>query len=367
MRDTPLKNILLISLPTFLLLFLVLEIMVRGLYPKVSLLELTGRQPTENPMRAWARNDSYAAYSAIPGKYDEQKTVNTHGFISTPEIKMEKDSNTTRMIFLGGSSTAGTGVNIADEKTWPWLTAEKLRAASSGEIDFINAALGGYSTFESYGKLWSQLRFYTPDIVIMYHGWNEMYYFNEIADSPISWKKTFSVNGKTKMESLPPLAVDRYIAWSQLLTKVRVKLSRNTALSGEYKLGENEPLKNDFNEKGLAIFRENLRLIQAFCEQYNIELFVCKQATLITSNTSETDRERCHYEFHGFDHDAHVRAFEKIYEVIDQEVAENNIIDLTHLSGVSSHFYDHIHQTELGNDLISDQVYQYLLRAVSEE
>lgn len=81
--------------------------------------------------------------------------VNIYGFIFILEIKMEKDSNIIRMIFLGGFLMVGIGVNIVDEKIWLWLIVEKLCVVSSVEIDFINVVLGGYFIFEFYGKFWS--------------------------------------------------------------------------------------------------------------------------------------------------------------------------------------------------------------------
>ena len=61
---------------------------------------------------------------------------------------------------------------------------------SKKNIEFINAALAGYTSFESYGRLWSRLRFYSPDLIIINHGWNEMYYFTENQVEDISkWRK----------------------------------------------------------------------------------------------------------------------------------------------------------------------------------
>ena len=94
---------------------------------------------------------------------------------NSPSISRQARSGS----LLGESSTAGTGHNLPDAETWPCRTAELLKAQFAGrDIEFINAAAGGYTTFESDGRLWSRLRFFRPDIVVVYHGWNDMYYFN---------------------------------------------------------------------------------------------------------------------------------------------------------------------------------------------
>ena len=91
------------------------------------------------------------------------------GLYEDLELTVAKDPDVIRIVFLGGSSTAGTGADLSDEDTWPWVaTNELLPSVPEGKrLEFINAALGGYCTFESYGRLWSRLRAYEPDIVVV--------------------------------------------------------------------------------------------------------------------------------------------------------------------------------------------------------
>jgi len=167
------------------------EIAVRILRPHLDLYELTGRIPYgKHPMSGWAIVDAFSAYRARAGKYDEGKTVSKQGFISTPDIPVDKPHNTIRIAFLGESSTAGVGKhNLKDEGTWPYQTVSMIRNKTSWQIDFINGALGGYTSFESYGRLWSRIRHFKPDIVIVCHGWNEMYYFGKV-DNVVNLENT---------------------------------------------------------------------------------------------------------------------------------------------------------------------------------
>lgn len=355
--NNTLKNIITVSLPTIIVTFIFIELGVRMFKPNTSLYVLTGKNKGTNSMSLWAKNSPFYAYTAIPGMYSIDKSVNSHGFISTPEIELEKDKETTRIVFLGGSSTAGTGFNLPDKQTWPWKTINKLKSETNQKIDFINAALGGYTSFESYGKLWSKLRFYSPDVIVVYHGWNEMYYFGEKANSGYNWKSSFDVSNKVNIQSYAPNWVDPYIKWSQLLSKVRIKLSTPLSLNGEkYIQNKNNKLKKTFNKKSLKVYQQNLRLIRDFCKSNNIDFFICKQASLISKNTKEADKKRCFYYYHGFNHEAHVEAFDSIYKIIDKEIPTENIIDLTSLSSTSNFFEDHIHPSLLGAEKISISV-----------
>ncbi|MEL7145144.1 MAG: SGNH/GDSL hydrolase family protein [Bacteroidota bacterium] len=354
-----LKDFLRITIPTFLILFVSLEMVVRVFYVHQNLRQLTGKEPTVNPMSQWAKPHPYACYTAIPGDYSKSKTVNSHGFISTPELPWQKPTNTTRILFMGGSSTAGTGFNLPDEQTWPWKTVEKIRSSSALQVDFINGALGGYTSFESYGRLWSELFKYEPDLLILNHGWNELYYFDHLADSIHLWRADFDLKSEEVVTAIAPAAIDPYIGWSQLLTKLRIRWSSKPAQSGELAKVTAEELSTNYNEKGLFIFRRNLRLIRDFCRRKGVRLAVCKQPTLMTATTSEEDRKRCRFSNHGFDYEAHLRAYEALYQVIEQEIPASDIIDLTPISGKPGYFYDHVHPTPSGTSAIASLVAQW--------
>jgi lysophospholipase L1-like esterase len=337
------------------LLFLAAEIYVRVTSPHDDLWALTGRSVAKQPIADWAFLDAYSAWRGRPGVYHSgsvTKTVNRDGFISTPEITQVKPPHTVRIAFLGESSTAGTGTLLPDSITWPWQVAENLRhrPGRTDRIEFLNASLGGYSTFESMGRLWSRVRFYSPDIVVVYHGWNDMYYFNAV-DRIANWHTL--PDGSWGLESSVPVTVyqprwyDYLVRSSQILTKVRLRLS--PAVNGEAKAGVfQKTLSDHYDHRGLEIFRTNLRLIRATAQTLGIELFVGKQATLIVPGLPEKERARCRYDFHGFDHDAHVDAFRQIYRIIDEEIPRDHVIDVTPLSGIPENFHDHIHPTDLG-------------------
>lgn len=331
------------------------EVYVRATSRHEDLWALTGRAVARRPIADWAFLDAFSALRGRPGVYRDgavTKTVNREGFISTPEIAPAKPPHTIRIAFLGESSTAGTGTLLPDSITWPWRVAENLRRrpGRTERIEFINAALGGYSTFESMGRFWSRVRFFDPDIVVVYHGWNEMYYFKQV-DRIADWRTlpdgSWGLEASVPVRLYDPRWYDWLARWSQLLTKVRLRFS--PALNGEAGGGRfQQALADHYDRRGLEIFRTNLRLIRATAQTLGVELFVGKQATLIVPGLPASERARCRYDFHGFDHDAHVDAFHRIYRVIDEEIPADHVIDVTPLSGQPENFHDHIHPTDLG-------------------
>jgi lysophospholipase L1-like esterase len=340
---------------------LLAEIAVRIFVPYTDLFVVTGRIAGRNQMEKWAQVDAFSAYRAKPGEWGSSgKTVNRHGLISTPDIEIEKPSGTNRVVFLGGSSTAGSGHDLADELTWPWLTTQLLRERTNRDFDFINGALGGYTTFESYGRLWSRLRFFQPDIIVLYHGWNDMYYMAGTRE--ISAWKTLP-DGSWGFEKGPKVAEyaahwsDHVFRYSQLFTKFRMDLTARQF--GEMGLNTKNSRKLDTDR--FEVFRTNLKLIREAATIMNAELFVAKQATLIVADDPDVCMLACRYEYHGFGHKDHVEAYNRIYAIIDEEIDASHVIDVTEISGNPALFVDHVHPTESGAmkiaDIVADAIY----------
>ena len=347
--------------------FIITEVYVRITRDYKDLWVKTGRKIGENPMKKWYFIDAFSAYKTKPGVFFNKeglnKTTNKHGFISSPEIDLIKPENTLRIVFLGGSSTAGVGGTISDEDTWPFLTSKILQAKYDDyNIEYLNGAQGGYSTFESYGRLWSRIRFFSPDIIILNHAWNEMYYFGMV-DDMISWRTlpdgswNFDKTSK-KLGSYDPYWFDHIIRYSQLLTRLRLRITGYSDWVLEKSSEQDKDFDHikDYDKRSLEIFRTNLNLIKESGKIINAKLFVVKQPTLVTSSTSEEDKKRCYYHYHGFGHDAHVDAFNQIYKIIEEEIDKEYIMDLTELSGISENFFDHVHPTELGARKIADLI-----------
>lgn len=354
--------------------FLGLEIYLRVAKDYVDLDEYTGKKPgVTNPNKQWAFIDAFCAFTPKPDqKYTfgeiTDKTVNSHGFFSTPPLDIKKAKNTIRILFLGGSSTAGTGHNLKDVDTWPWQTMQLLRQKMpTKKMDFINGSCAGYSTFESYGRLWSRLRHFSPDIVVVNHAWNDMQYFKQ-ADNIHQWRVL--KNNSWKFQDIRQIVklyeshwIDNFIKYSQLLIRIRIRFS--TIVNGE--IGENsapQSLESDFNHKGLAILQSNLKLMRETCKIIGAKLFVAKQATLVSAKTPQQYRAKCRCEYHGFDYNAHVRAFDAIYKTIDEEFTQEEVIDLTPLSGNAAYFFDHVHPTPEGcgkmAEIVAEKIIWYL-------
>ena len=109
-RQVLLYITILVLVPTAIVI-IAAEGYVRITRSYIDLWAVTGRRIGRNPIEKWALVDAFSAYKGRPGNYGKKrKSINKHVFISTPDISISKPENTLRIVFLGGSATAGTAV-----------------------------------------------------------------------------------------------------------------------------------------------------------------------------------------------------------------------------------------------------------------
>jgi lysophospholipase L1-like esterase len=99
--------------------------------------------------------------------------INSLGFRG-PEIATPKASSTTRIAFLGGSTTLCAEVSD-DADAWPAVTVERLRRQlTKRDFDYINGGVPGYTTRDSRRAFEARIVRHTPDIAVIYHATNDL-------------------------------------------------------------------------------------------------------------------------------------------------------------------------------------------------
>ena len=110
-----------------------------------------------------------------PGLVTSRITINSHGFRG-PDVSLEKDPDTVRFAFLGGSTTYCAEVS-SNSMTWPHLVIEKMRDEFPEiSFDYINAAVPGFGVEHSQQTLELRVNPFKPDVIIVYHATNDLSY-----------------------------------------------------------------------------------------------------------------------------------------------------------------------------------------------
>ncbi len=115
----------------------------------------------------------------FPGGHPRQKELalirtDAHGFLTGPErLTLQKGEDEIRIAMIGASTTANIWLNF--EENWPGRLGEKIRhALPAKNVTVINAGVPGFNSAQSIGNLALRVMPFKPDLVIVYHGYNDL-------------------------------------------------------------------------------------------------------------------------------------------------------------------------------------------------
>jgi len=164
-----------------------------------------------------------------------------------PEIEIPKPPGRVRVLCVGGSTTFG-GEN-PEEATYPALLQAALRERSpEADIEVVNAGVAGYTSVESVVDFALRGLDLEPDLVILYHGVN---------DVPAALTPRFKSDYShwTPPHRRVPGGVPTLPERSLLLLTVRWKLERPAAAEADAPLLEAPP------PEAIAAFERNTRTV----------------------------------------------------------------------------------------------------------
>ncbi len=109
----------------------------------------------------------------IPGGHFGPIVINSYGFRS-PEVSIDKQKDSVRIAFLGSSTTYCAEVS-SNEMTWPHLVWKELHEHwPDVAMDYINAAVPGYTARSDLLTLQDRVTWFKPDIIVIYEAANDL-------------------------------------------------------------------------------------------------------------------------------------------------------------------------------------------------
>lgn len=273
-----------------------------------------------------------------------------------------KATGTTRIIVIGGSAVFDQYVSdsiSSYNNSWPNLVQEQLRAKGYENIEVINAGIPGHSSADSLGRFISQLWMYEPDYLVIYHGWNDIKFWNSLAIDPdqplITRVRPYERDANLFMYYNG--FWDQTFAKSQLYVKLRNRYLRSKNHVGtEGIVPAGTEYAEHYLQYGPEQFRLNVELMVNACKLLDITPILVTQATLVVRDLPPGDRTRVRYDYQQLTHEGLVRAFEQTYDIIQSIGIRTNteIIDVaSEMNGRSNLFVDHVHTTPAGSKALA--------------
>jgi lysophospholipase L1-like esterase len=354
-----------------MLLLLLLEGATRLLTEPVPPVDINAQTlVSDSGVQPFFQYHPFSAFSWIPNVRFRKQTVNRDGFVSTRDIPLEKAPGELRIVTLGGSSTVGNRNH--DEDTYPRVLETLLQERfPEREISVINAAAGGYTTIESLGYFQTRMVHYRPDIVLVMHAWNDMYYFTRSDLELSEWRKGINLqrywSPEATSELQDPMPADlQYLSWSQLYLHLRGWASKSELFDeGEDSIVEtrHRPYRAPINPSAYQVYRSNMSQIENLCAVRSLSCFTILQPTLVSAAADPDNqkvvraRERATLR-QGFDFDTHVVVFDTLYSINREVFGTERTIDATVMNGADELFFDHVHMNPQGTRRLAEIVFE---------
>ncbi len=190
-------NATIVVVMSFVVILLIAEVGLRvidksGIAPVLSVAMGKARPPLDSrtgPGLYYAHH--YSAYAIKPNYRREPfERSNSLGFRGE-DIELEKPDGVYRIVALGGSTTYA--VYLPWNKTYPYYLQRELRERfGTDRIEVINAGLTGSTTAESFHRLPTQILGLDPDMVVIYHAYNDLLprIFNDYQEDYYHFRKS---------------------------------------------------------------------------------------------------------------------------------------------------------------------------------
>ena len=144
----------------------------------------------------------------IPNQQSKSITINSLGFRGE-EFSSEKLEDVYRIFMLGGSTMFGHGAT-SDQTTIPGYVQEFFQNYNDEfKIEIINGGIQGADSYAETKMLERKLLTYSPDMIIVYDGWNDLRADNTAESLHNNWNLMCELGQKNNFDviiALQPIA-----------------------------------------------------------------------------------------------------------------------------------------------------------------
>jgi lysophospholipase L1-like esterase len=133
----------------------------------------------------------YSGYAIKPGyTRGNFERINSLGFRGE-DISTKKQDGVYRVVAIGGSTTFG--VYVPWQQSYPYYLQRELQERlGKQKVEVINAGMTGSTAAESVHRLFTQILPLEPDMVIIYHAYNDLFprVFDNYQEDYYHWRKS---------------------------------------------------------------------------------------------------------------------------------------------------------------------------------
>lgn len=306
--------------------------------------------------------------------------INQFGF-RYDDIQMRKPEGVYRVFVLGGSTVLNREVKY--KKNAAYLLEQKLKKQYPGKkIEVINAGKDYYTSEHSLIEYMFYVREFSPDIIIMWHGINDLYMSCSINGITNGQYKSdyshffgavsniiYSYFRPQPVIQIKLLTFDFFLKFIQEnfysdITNSYDKFQKNKAAKS-YLL--NTGTINNYDFPSIDAYKRNLSYFVRILKEENVPLILGNQPSLYKDNPTVTETEKimfpqlfCEKNNKYLSMNSFKKGLDMFNEAVKEIAQKNNVIfvDLNREIPKSlNYFVDGVHYTEKGNESIANSLF----------
>lgn len=316
----------------------------------------------------------------------EQIYVNSHGFRSE-EISVKKGVNTYRIAVLGGSTVLNREVSY--EKNAVRILEKMLQARyKNKKIEVINGGKDWYTSEHSAIQYLFDIKDFKPDMVIMWHGVNDLYTSCTPSDTQYGdFKRDYSHSFGAVAQIVltyfrpQPIVQIKLISFDLLVKFLRdnfysdittyMKQNAFEKYVKSYMSNENTVFVREF--PSIDVYRRNLITIAQQVKNDGVVFIVGNQPSLYKKKMTVEEMKAlifpklvCIQQEKYYSRDSLQNGMKQINSVTESVAREQNIPFINLDSKVPKtleYFLDSVHYTEKGNMLIAEELFTFITKS----
>jgi lysophospholipase L1-like esterase len=268
----------------------------------------------------------------VEGEY----RINSFG-LRNKEFSLEKPKSSFRIVCLGNSNTFGW--KQSEQDAYPLQLQQLFDQNLPGQkIEFINAGITGYSSYQGKNFLREDILGFKPDLILINYGWNDLL------------PAKFGIPDKE--QKMPPQWI---LNIQNLLSRTRLYQLLKSFWVGRF--SGKKGVEPGISRVSLEDFQQNLIEIEQTCQKNNI------QAIFLTNPVASLEA------YWGPGKVSKVHLINQAYNDAIRQLGQTHnfkVIDIAPLFENRKDLYDHpqadyIHYNALGHKLVARTLYGYLL------
>lgn len=281
-------------------------------------------------------------------------SINSLGFRG-PQITQPKPPETLRIAFVGASTTFCAEVS-SNDMTWPHLVTDAIQDQYPDvHIDYVNAAVPGYTVKSSLINFRRHIAPLRPDVTIIYHATNDL----SLETRALAMEQGVYENHGEKNRSW---LAEHSQLWNLVEKNLRIREVKNDALNARERL-EFSPSELGGN------FRKSLT--QLVNEAKVVSELVALTTFSIQIRPGQTAEQQlvasgsALYYMPFMDPPGLIEAFQRYNQIIAEVATETGAVLIQGeklIPGDGEHFNDSVHFKDAGSQIMARRVSEALLK-----